>query len=81
MRCTPSPVSVHGVCVVGPVDETGYYEAELQGRRGLVPASYLLPLYPHAPPSSPRKHRRQVSLLPSTLHYEGGGAVKSTPNM
>ncbi|XP_059142482.1 protein lava lamp-like isoform X2 [Physella acuta] len=32
------------VIVTGPMDRTGYYEAEVNGRTGLVPANYLEPL-------------------------------------
>ncbi|XP_055882715.1 golgin subfamily B member 1-like isoform X2 [Biomphalaria glabrata] len=32
------------VLITGPMDRTGYYEAEVKGRTGLVPANYLQPL-------------------------------------
>ncbi|KAH9520395.1 hypothetical protein Btru_060662 [Bulinus truncatus] len=32
------------VLITGPMDRTGYYEAEVNGRAGLVPANYLQPL-------------------------------------
>ncbi|GFS05650.1 hypothetical protein ElyMa_001205200, partial [Elysia marginata] len=35
------------VTVTGPMDRTGYYEGEVRGRSGLVPANYLLPLQSH----------------------------------
>lgn len=33
------------VHVLGAVDATGYHEAEVNGRRGLVPRAFLLPVY------------------------------------
>ena len=39
--CTVCPDKV---LVTGPYDQYGYYEAEVNGQVGLVPASYLQPL-------------------------------------
>ncbi|RUS77710.1 hypothetical protein EGW08_014522 [Elysia chlorotica] len=36
------------VTITGPMDRTGYYEGEVKGRTGLVPANYLLPVQGYA---------------------------------
>eukprot|EP00918_Siedleckia_nematoides_P064772 GHVU01140810.1.p1 GENE.GHVU01140810.1~~GHVU01140810.1.p1 ORF type:complete len:604 (-),score=49.66 GHVU01140810.1:2320-4059(-) len=43
------------VRVIGSMDDQGYFEAVVKGRRGLVPASHLQPVYPTV--SHRRKHR------------------------
>lgn len=35
---------VYITILTGEKDDQGYYEAEVNGQKGLVPASYLLPL-------------------------------------
>ena len=40
---------VISVFVPGSTDDKGYFEAELDGKVGLVPANYLQPVYPTRP--------------------------------
>ena len=49
--------------MTGPMDRTGYYEGEVKGRTGLVPANYLLPLQGYRRPGPGAGHRSAASQL------------------
>ncbi|XP_013399507.1 formin BNR1-like [Lingula anatina] len=58
------------VQVLGPPDQDGYYETRLGGRVGLVPASYLQPVYTERTVDDSRRERSRPGELALPSHLD-----------